>query len=71
MTAYDNDNIPTFSVPVSFTVTPALGPTAPTIFGVIPGDQTATLKFTPPTNTNGSPITGYTATCYAAGASRT
>jgi hypothetical protein len=46
----------------SFTVT-AVIPGAPTIGTATPGDGQATIAFTPPASTGGSPVTGYTVTC--------
>lgn len=49
------------SAPVK--VTPIDVPGAPTIGAATPGDARATIAFTPPASTNGSPITKYTVTC--------
>lgn len=49
------------AVTQSFTVN-AVAPAAPTAPYAIAGYQQATVSFTPPTNTGGSPITGYTVT---------
>ena len=40
---------------------------APTISHIAAGPGSATIDFTPPTETGGSPITGYTASCAATG----
>ncbi len=44
------------------TTTPATVPNSPTITGVIRGDRSATISFTPPVNNGGSVITLYTVT---------
>lgn len=46
----------------SFVIT-ATVPGAPTINAATPGDARATIGFTPPANSGGSPISAYTATC--------
>ncbi len=46
----------------SFTVNP-VAPGAPTGVSATPGDTLATVSYTAPTYTGGSPISGYTATC--------
>lgn len=55
----------------SVAVTPATVPGAPTIGTVSPGDGSASVAFTPPASNGGAPITEYTATCTASGASAT
>ncbi|GAA3195163.1 hypothetical protein GCM10010532_012750 [Dactylosporangium siamense] len=40
----------------------AVAPGAPTAVTAVPGDGTATVSFTPPAATGGTPITGYTVT---------
>ncbi len=55
---------PSNSVTPSAAVTP---PSPPTLTGATASDTSATLSFTAPTSTGGSPITGYTGTCTAAG----
>ena len=54
----------------SNTVTPATVPAAPTIGVPTRGNASATVRWTAPTNTGGSPITGYTVRVYT-GASTT
>ena len=53
---------PAPQVSQTFTIT-AVAPAAPTIGVGTPGNNTATVAFTAPTNTGGSPILDYTATC--------
>jgi len=48
----------------SNTVTPATVPAAPTIGVPTRGNASATVRWTAPTNTGGSPITGYTVRVY-------
>ena len=50
------------AVPQSFTIT-ASAPAAPTIGAGTPGNNTATIAFTAPTNNGGSAILDFTATC--------
>ncbi len=54
------------SATVTVTVTP-IAPSAPTLTSATAGYFDATLSFTAPASTGGSPITGYTATCSASG----
>jgi hypothetical protein len=55
----------------SKTFTPGLGaPGAPTIGAVTAGDGRATVNWTAPTSTGGSPITGYIVTPYIAGVAK-
>lgn len=42
---------------------PPVPPGAPTIDSAVPGSGQATISFTPPASTGGSPITSYTVTC--------
>ncbi|MBI4740856.1 MAG: DUF1566 domain-containing protein [Betaproteobacteria bacterium] len=46
---------------------PGSPPGQPTITSITAGSGRATIHFTPPANTGGSPITGYTASCAASG----
>jgi uncharacterized repeat protein (TIGR02543 family) len=46
-------------------------PSAPVIGAAISGDKQVALSFSPPASNGGSPITGYTATCYPGGLSST
>lgn len=46
----------------SFVVTAEAKPSAPTITTAVSGDQQATITFTAPASTGGTPITGYTVT---------
>ncbi len=48
-------------------VTPVAVPGTPTIGAATPGNAQASIAFTAPASTGGSPITGYTATCNAGG----
>jgi mono/diheme cytochrome c family protein len=48
------------------TITP-IAPQPPTIGTATPGNDQATIAFTPPSNTGGTAITGYTATCTPTG----
>ncbi len=52
---------------VSNRVTPSTGPGAPTIGTVTPGDASATVSFTAPSDNGGSPIISYTVTAGSAG----
>jgi mono/diheme cytochrome c family protein len=45
----------------------ATAPGAPSIGTATPGNGQATISFTPPANSGGSPITGYTVTCNPGG----
>ncbi len=56
---------------LSFTM-PSIGaPGAPTIGTATAGSKSATLKWTAPSNTNGSPITGYLVTPFDSGVAQT
>jgi Protein of unknown function (DUF1566)/Divergent InlB B-repeat domain/Fibronectin type III domain len=59
---------PAAAATLSFSIA-ALGasPGAPKISAITPGAGSATLIFSPPDNTGGSPIVSYTATCTASG----
>lgn len=46
----------------STTVTPSTTPGAPAIGTATPGNASATVSFTPPTDNGGAPVTGYTVT---------
>ena len=57
----------TGSASANVSVTPRTVPGAPTIGTATPGNTQATIAFTAPASNGGSAITGYTATCTAAG----
>uniref|UniRef100_A0A6C0IDY2 Fibronectin type-III domain-containing protein n=1 Tax=viral metagenome TaxID=1070528 RepID=A0A6C0IDY2_9ZZZZ len=46
----------------SIVVIPATTPSAPTSVSIIEGDNEVTIRYSPPSNNGGSPITGYTVT---------
>jgi hypothetical protein len=54
------------SVSAGFSSTP-VAPSPPAITSITAGSGSATLHFSPPSNTGGLPISGYTATCTASG----
>ena len=56
------------SASADVSVKPIGPPSAPTIGAGTPGNGTASVAFTAPTNDGGSAITGYTASCAATGA---
>ncbi|MBI4741105.1 MAG: DUF1566 domain-containing protein [Betaproteobacteria bacterium] len=59
---------PAAQATLSFSIAAApVPPDPPTITSIQPEPGQATIRFTPPANTGGSPITGYTASCMAEG----
>jgi hypothetical protein len=59
---------PAAQVTLSFSIAAApLPPGSPTIVSITAGHGSATLNFSAPSNTGGSAITGYTASCTASG----
>ena len=55
------------AVTATFNLNPLTLPGAPTIVWITRGPGSATISFTEPSNNGGSPITGYVASCAAAG----
>src|SRR4051812_22295355 len=53
------------------TIAPRRKPGAPTIGAATPGNASASVQFTAPTDSGSAAITGFTATCTAGGASKT
>ena len=57
--ATDGQSLYVSAASAGVTVTPVGNPTAPTNLGVLAGDRSGTITFTPPTDTGGSPVTNY------------
>jgi hypothetical protein len=57
---------PALPVTQSFSIA-AVPPGPPTHVVITPGSGSATIRFSPPANEGGAPISGYTATCTASG----